>query len=153
MSFTRFHDDPCRIQKQVQEAMGPCNYILNVPGNGLKPCYMEDPYIRMQKWGGNLMTNPIDLESRLRGMDQKLSKDCIAYDDKPMQTSKINYPTCGEVTAQPRAVMPAWTVREQVQTNFNILPSNPQDNALMPFESNQSTRILAKDNWRSDGTC
>ena len=38
----RFHDDPCRIKKQLQESTGPGRYMLNVPGNGPKPCFMED---------------------------------------------------------------------------------------------------------------
>ena len=43
MAFTRIHDDPCRIAKEVQESTGAGRYTLNVPGNGDKPCYMEDP--------------------------------------------------------------------------------------------------------------
>ena len=51
MSFTRFHDDPNRIKKQLQQATDPGRYILNVPGNGPKPCLMDDPYMRMPKMG------------------------------------------------------------------------------------------------------
>ena len=36
MAFTRFHDDPCRINKQLQESTGTGRYMLNVPGNGEK---------------------------------------------------------------------------------------------------------------------
>ena len=60
MSFTRFHDDPCRINKQLQESTDPGRYMLNVPGNGDKPYYIEDPYIRIQGWGANLRTNTIN---------------------------------------------------------------------------------------------
>jgi len=52
MAFTRFHDDPCRIQKALQESTGPGRYSIDVPGNGISPSYMEDPYIRLQKMGG-----------------------------------------------------------------------------------------------------
>ena len=75
MSFTRFHDDPCRIKKQLQESTDQGRYMLNVPGNGDKPCFMNDPFIRMQQWGANLMTNPIDLESDLKGMSRNLNRD------------------------------------------------------------------------------
>ena len=37
MSFTRFHDDPCRMLKQLQESTDIGFYHLNVPGNGEKP--------------------------------------------------------------------------------------------------------------------
>mgnify|MGYP005660732585 FL=1 len=53
MAFTRFHDDPCRIKKQLQESTDIGRWILNVPGQGSKPDYMNDPHIRLQKWGGN----------------------------------------------------------------------------------------------------
>ena len=29
----RFHDDPCRINKQLQESTDPGRYMLNVPGS------------------------------------------------------------------------------------------------------------------------
>ena len=83
MSFTRFHDDPCRINKQLQESTDPGRYMLNVPGNGDKPCFMEDPYIRLQKWGANLHTNTINLESELIGLsinknkNRNNNRDCI----------------------------------------------------------------------------
>ena len=77
MSFTRFHDDKSRIEKQLQESTGLGKYMINVPGNGDKPHYMEDPFIRMQKWGGNLQTNTINLESDLRGLTRQINRDHI----------------------------------------------------------------------------
>ena len=35
MAFTRFHDDPCRIQKYLEETTNIGNYGISVPGNGL----------------------------------------------------------------------------------------------------------------------
>ena len=37
MAFTRFHDDPCRIQKYLEETTNVGNYEINVPGVGAKP--------------------------------------------------------------------------------------------------------------------
>lgn len=153
MSFTRFHDDPCRIQKQLQESTGPGRYMINVPGNGLKPCFMADPYMRMQKWGANLMTESIDLESRLRGMDRNLDRDCTKYDDKPIKSKRVSYPTCEPFTDQTRATNPAWTARDLPQTNWYILPLNPQENTCMPFQNNLSTRILEKDSFVPSAPC
>ena len=51
MAFTRFHDDEARVEKQLQESTGPGRYMLNVPGNGTHPCFMEDPFVRLDKWG------------------------------------------------------------------------------------------------------
>ena len=54
MAFTRFKYDDCRTKKSLQQSTDVGKWILNVPGNGDKPCYMNDPHIILQKWGGNL---------------------------------------------------------------------------------------------------
>jgi hypothetical protein len=147
MSFTRFHDDPFRIQKQLQQSTDPGRYMVNVPGNGTKPCFMLDPYMRMQKWGGNLMTDSVNLESKLMGIDRKLDFDCTKYDDKPVRSKRIVYPECVPFTEQPRATHPAWTARDLPQDHSYILPLNPQENTCFTFHNNLSTRILEKDNF------
>jgi hypothetical protein len=38
---------------------------------------MADPQIIIQKWGANLQTNSINLESELLGINKKLGKDKI----------------------------------------------------------------------------
>ena len=81
MAFTRFHDDPCRIKKQLQQSTDPGRWILNVPGYGDKPQYMADPHVRIQTWGGNLMTNSVELESSLKGINKPLSRDCLGKDE------------------------------------------------------------------------
>ena len=112
MSFTRFHDDPCRIEKQLQESTGPGRYALNVPGNGDKPCFMEDPHVRLQKWGANLMTNSINLESDLMGLTRSANRDCKGvnnYETQAVKSKRVRYPVCRPYTEQPRATDPAWT--------------------------------------------
>ena len=148
MSFTRFSYDDCRVEKQLQEMTDQGRYALNVPGNGDKPCYMEDSHIRMQKWGANLTTNSINLESDLLGLSRGLNRDCIDvnnYKKHEAKTQAVSYPSCGQITEQPRAVMPAWTARDLEQNNFDYLPLNPQENTCLPFHNNLSTRILEKD--------
>lgn len=156
MSFTRFHDDPCRIQKQLQESTGEGRYMLDVPGSGDKPSYMEDPYIRLQKWGGNLRTNTINLESDLMGLTKKLSRDYQNVDDynvTSVKSEKITYPDSIPFTEQPRATCPAWTARDLEQVHWNILPLDPQENICIPFQNNLSTRILEKDHFLAKVPC
>ena len=156
MSFTRFHDDPCRIEKQLQESTGTGKYMLNVPGNGTKPCFMEDPFIRMQKWGANLQTNTINLESDLRGLTRELNNDCIDVNDytkHAVKSSRINYPVCLPSTEQPRATHPAWTAKDLEQVNWYILPLDPQENVCIPFQNNLSTRILERDYFVPQAPC
>ena len=65
MAFTRFKYDDCRTKKELQQATDPGKWVLNVPGNGDKPFYIEDPQIIIQKWGANLRTNTINLEMKI----------------------------------------------------------------------------------------
>ncbi len=75
--FTRFYDDPCRIDKYNQIATETGRYMLDVPGNGAKPFYMEDPQIIPQKWAGNLWTHSTDIQSSLLGLDRTVNRDCL----------------------------------------------------------------------------
>jgi len=148
MSFTRFHDDPCRINKQLQESTGLGRYMLNVPGNGSKPIYMDDPFIRMQKWGGNLMTNTVNLESDLMGLSRNSNRDDVAANEyrlNAVKTKQVQYKSQNPSTDQSRATHPAWEYRDLEQTKYNILPLNPQVNVCFPFQNNLSTRIVEKD--------
>lgn len=148
MSFTRFHDDPCRISKQLEESTGIGKYMLNVPGNGTSPYFMEDPYFRMQKWGANLQTNTINLESDLRGLSRNMNRDCIEeneYNLHKVKSSAVSYPSLNPITEQPRATHPAWTARDLEQVKWAILPLDPQENVCMPFQNNLDTRKLEKD--------
>ena len=156
MSFTRFHDDPCRIKKQLQEMTGPGIYALNVPGNGTTPCFMEDPFIRVQKWGANLQTNVINLESDLRGMTRGLNRDSNCknnYITHAVKSEAKKFPKCSTFTEQSRATHPAWEFRDLEQSNFQYLPLDPQENTCIPFHNNLSTRILEKDNFISPIPC
>ena len=155
MSFTRFNDDPCRINKQLQESTDPGRYMLNVPGNGDKPYFMEDPYIRLQKWGANLHTNTINLESELMGLsinknNRNNNRDCIDKNQHNLDNvnnKAINYPNCNPITEQSRVTNPAWLYRDLEHNNFDILPLNPQENTCIPFQNNLNTRILERDNF------
>jgi len=157
MAFTRFHDDPCRVAKQLQQSTDVGRWILNVPGNGSTPAYMSDPQIRIQTWGGNLMTNCVDLESELRGVNRRASRDCLGKDEYTkfeVPSQKISYPTCDFLTVEEsRTIMPAWTARDLEQTNLYYLPLNPQENTCMPFQNNLSTRILEKDYYVPQYPC
>ena len=148
MSFTRYHDETCRIEKQLQESTDPGRYILNTPGNGDKPCYYEDPFIRLEKWGANLNTNSINLESDLMGLSRNLNKDTIKennYKKYTINSHKITYPNCKPFVIQSRTIMPPWTVNDLEQNNFDYLFFDPQSNIDIPFYNNISTRILEKD--------
>jgi len=161
MSFTRFHDDPCRVNKSLQESTDVGRYIMNVPGNGSLPTFHLDPFIRAQKWGGNLMKNSIQIESDLKGMTRTFNRDDIelneykinAANKNNIKTSKngyekIVYPLSRDLsTEQSRATHPAWITKDDTQSHFSFLPLDPQLNLFVPFQRNLNTRILERDRF------
>jgi hypothetical protein len=158
MAFTRFHDDEARIIRQLQQQTDQERWYLDVPGSGEKPCFVLDPQIIPQKWGGNLWTHSVDIQSSLLGIDKQLNRDCIDQNKYKRQTvyaSPIDYPVCDTflTTEQSRAIMPAWTARDLQQNHAYILHNNPQTHTEMPFENYTSTRILEKDHFKREQFC
>jgi len=143
--------------KSLQQSTDPGRWILNVPGNGDKPCYIEDPQIIIQKWGANLRTNTINLESDLRGVNRHLSRDCLGKDDYKnynVPNEAIQYPNCNNLTTgQSRATNPAWWYRDLEQVDWYYPPLNPQVNTCLNFQNNLSTRILEKDYFTPKRDC
>jgi len=158
MAFTRFHDDEARIIKQLQQQTDQERWYLDTPGNGEKPCFMLDPQIIPQKWGGNLWTHSTDIQSSLLGIDRRLNRDCInkdTYKRQNIHTSPIDYPVCDSflTTEQSRAIMPAWITKDLQQNHAYFLPNNPQSHTEMPFKNYTNTRILEKDHFKREYYC
>jgi hypothetical protein len=161
MAFTRFHDDPARIAKQLQQQTDQERWYLDVPGNSDKPCFALDPQIIPQKWGANLFTQSTDIHSSLLGIDRQLNRDCLPVDGvnkykrQTIYSSPIDFPICDTflTTEQSRAIMPAWTAKDLQQDHSYILPNNPQAHTEMPFHHNVSTRILEKEVFQRQYDC
>jgi len=152
MAFTRFNYDPCRTAKILQESTGPGRYMLDAPGPGCRPCFMEGPYIRLQKWGANLRSvpggHPIDIDSDLLGITRPLTKDCIEKEYPAagvVKSNKVNYSNCKPFTDQSRVTHPAFMYRDLEQVDWWPLILNPQENVCMDFQNNLDTRLLEKD--------
>lgn len=151
MASTRFRDDPARVVDQLRQSTSQCDYFINAPGNGLSPSYMADPHIRAQKWGANLMTNSVNVESDLMGIRQT-NRDCLGKDEYTRfaaTTQSVQYPVNSILyTDQSRATNPAWELRDvEAKTHGAPTHLDPQENIFLPFHNNLSTRILEKDNF------
>jgi hypothetical protein len=150
MSFTRFHDDPGRIKKQLQISSFSGRYMLDTPGPGDNMPYLEETQMRLQRWGANQMNNTTNLESDLRGLTRRLNRDNVNlnnYKTAAPATSQKSYPKTGEFVEESRASLPAWTFRDLEQSRWEEPLLNPQANLEKQFPSNIQTRILEKDNF------
>ena len=153
MSFTRFHDDPNRIQKTNLETSAMNDYVFNVPGNiNSNSVLFNDPYLRMQKTGQTLCSNMVNIESELRSLDRKLCKD-NKYKNNYVSTQSyknniLPRTETKNITKQPRTSHPAWKLRGITIDRSNYLFYNPQENIEIPFDSFMDTNILEKDYYK-----
>jgi len=155
MAFTRFHDDPSRIQKQLQESTFIGRYQLNTPGQGVgkQLPFQEDPNIRLQFWGANLNDNTVQFESELRGLTRPLNRDLIQVNDykknpTPMIQYSSSYGVADPFVEESRASHPAWQYRNLNIDRWEFPWINPQANLEKPFHENVQTRILEKDSFQ-----
>jgi hypothetical protein len=151
MSFTRFYDDPARIQKGLEQSTYAGMYRLNTPGPGLDLPYMHEPQMRLSEWGANFSTNSVTIESDLRGMTRKLNKDLVDVNNyalyqqlPPTPTYREDYPFIEES----RASHPAWLYKDKDHTRWETPMLNPVENVIIPFPYDIQTRIIEKNIYK-----
>ena len=148
MAFTRFKDDPARVNKYLEETTSIGKYQLNTPGNGLNNPYIDDTHIILQKWGANLQSNSLSVENELRNLNRPLSRDLNPY--KRVDSQRYQFPVKNFNIDESRASLPAWTFRDKDIDRFGYPLNQTQNNSMnIPFQNNLQTRILEKDFYTS----
>jgi hypothetical protein len=145
MAFTRFKYDPARVNKYLEESTTVGKYHLNTPGNGLNNPYIDNPHIRLQKWGANLQSNSLLVENELRNLNRPLTRDLNKHE--PVNTQMYQYPVKNFDIDESRASLPAWTFRGNDVMRLDI--NMKQSEIHIPFQNNLQTRILEKDFYTS----
>ena len=150
MAFTRFHDDPARISKRLEESTYTGRYQLDRPGPGVDMPFFEEPRQRLQYWGANIQNNSIALESDLRGMTRKYHRrdplETNDYQKHAVQTQPLAlYSVAQPYVEDTRASHPAWMYRVFEPARWETPFLNPQATIETPFSQNIQTRILEKD--------
>jgi hypothetical protein len=149
MSFTRFHDDPERIKKALEQTTRVGRYQLDVPGQGTNLPYMEDAQMRLQGWGANLTGNGFtDLESDLRGLSRKLNRDNIEtnnYKNVAAPYNPVIYSGENPFIEESRATHPAWKYKDLEQTRWETPFLPPIHDIVRNPEYEISSRLLAKE--------
>ena len=148
MAFTRFHDDPIRIQKQLDESTFSGRYYLNTPGQGVNMPYQNETQLRLQKWGANITNDIIHLESDFLGLTRKLNRDLPTmnnYSLHAVNPTPFMYSSVDPFVEESRASHPAWMYKDLEQPRWELPWINPQSNLELQFPNNIQTRILEKD--------
>jgi hypothetical protein len=150
MAFTRFRDDPARMNKQNQISSYTGRYQLDAPGPGASISYFEDPQIRLEKWGANTMTNTINLESDLRGMTRKINRDLLGVNEhttNSVSSNRVSFSNAPEFVEESRASHPAWMYKDLEHPRWENPWLDPLANLEKGFYDNINTRIIEKDNF------
>lgn len=149
MSFTRFHDDPARISKGLEQSTFAGRYQLDTPGPGVNLPYIVDPQLRIQKWGANMVSDSTNLESELFCLGRHLSHDYSRtyQQDNLFRGSAPAYSINNDHVLESRASHPAWTFRDLEQSRWETPFINPVAHLDKEFPDNIQTRILVKDSY------
>lgn len=124
--------------EHLQESTDQGFYCLNVPGNGTNLSYFSDPSLRLQRWGANRHNELVALEGELRGIGNRLSRNTPA--NAPVARPNTYSSDESEITAQPRATMPAWELRGVDEIRWEPVLGAPQAHALSPIQGAERTR-------------
>ena len=153
MSFTRKFDDEETVKTKLHQLSAPSCYILQPPGPGVRPHFVEDPHIRLQKWGANLRSNCCNLSANMRGLGIPLTRDCTDKLKTTVSGQQIAYPTASAWTDETRATHPVWWYRTVTRSRNDYLPIDPQFNAESRRWVSRSTRDEARTSFEKDGVC
>jgi hypothetical protein len=155
MSFCKSRYDDNAYKTQLNESIGPGNYMLE----RLAPCdntcsFYSGGGIQLSRHGDALCDKElIDVDSELIGITRHLSQ-CPSdkYLPKKEPFCKVNFSDlkeCDFLTSEPTLISnPKCTNKETTINRWEWLCLDPQKNALMPFDWNIDNRQVTKMNHR-----
>ena len=152
MASTRFSEDEARVRKQLEISTFACRYSLDVPGNGIDLPFIEEPQLRLQKWGANLHSGTTAIESDLFGLTRKYCRDHPEDNDYRAHAPRTHAlrvaTTQAPFVCESRAAQPAWNLRGIEIPRWETPFLNPQAAVDKAFHDNIQTRLLEKDHFR-----
>lgn len=163
MSFSRLNYDPCTYEHNIRQSVGAADYYIGAPRVDCRSCFPADPSVNLGfnhpgpvsgGIGGTSCKNPslTDVSSELFGITRKAT-NCPKGKYIPTGSefcSEKNIPT--DCTILPnestRLSNPTCTLRGTGWNRWEWLCTDPQKQALVPFDFNISNRLIIKDNHR-----
>lgn len=152
MACTRKFYDEDETKMNLQRDTGIGRYLLQCPGNGSNPDYINDPHIRLQNHAANNCSNLLEVNNYLRGLNKTLCRDSKPsnIDDSCTPLFDNQYNIINNFTDESRSTNPAWELRGLEQNNLPHLHFNPQEKTEIPFLNNLNTRMLEKDYFHKE---
>ena len=152
MSFNRLSYDTCSYLYDLNESMKIGEYMMKTPTQEDRGCFFPNPYIRLNKYGASLCDgNIIDVDSELMGLNVKATK-CPSKKFTPSKEpfcNMVNMKECEFLSPEDTKMSnPPCTLKGTGWNRWEWLCENPQNNAIIPFETDINNRIVVKDNHR-----
>lgn len=162
MTFTRLNDDICTYSHNLKQSLGVGDYMTSAPRVECKACFHVDPRTRIGsghvggtggEYGASTCEGKylIDVNSELLNITRKAS-NCPTdkySKDKYKTCDRNNLPDCKPLTSEDtRMSNPPCTLRCTGWNRWQWLCQNPQDKAIVGFQTNINNRIVVKDNHR-----
>lgn len=153
MSFSRLNYDTCTYSHNLHQSVGAADYMLQAPRLECQACFPANPSVKLQARGGALCEQPgwIDASSELLGLTRKAT-NCPSEKYLPSEKAfcKMSVPLdCPQMPQEDtRLSNPPCTLRGTGWNRWEWLCRNPQDKALMTFDTNIQNRLVVKDNHR-----
>lgn len=147
MASTRIFNDKVRVEKQLQEMTDQGRYTMNVPGNGLLVPFIDDPHVRLDKWGANYAINYIEIDSNLKNLGRNLNPDYLQYNQyRQIKPDEPKYPDKSFNIDTPYISEPKWNLRSiENERTFNVIDDNHKNIYRIPFNHSLGTRNFEKD--------
>jgi len=154
MSFASSKYDVENYQRDLFATIGAGHYQTNLPRNACDGCF--SPEAHNSTHGNSIYENSlVDVDSELMGLNVKNSKcptkqyDPVKSNEKFVEQGKTHYDDCKVFTAENTLLSnPPCTLRGTGWNRWEWLCQNPQDKAIVPFNIELNTSIMAKDDHR-----
>lgn len=146
--------DGCKTEDDLRVTTGPGRYQMDAPNKYCDACYVTEPTTRQQKWGASLNSQYIktDVESDLLNINRPGSRiACNQYEPKKNainQSATVAPKECSFPQTFTRLVDPPCTGRSSGWNRWEWLCDNPQENVMIPFDNQVTTRLQQKDQFR-----
>lgn len=151
MSFANLSYDPCAYNKTLEESLAVGKYLLDKEATTPSlNAFPTSPYVRLDKSGvATCATMPmIDVDSRLMGLGRTASKCPSSQFDDCKTTPLPDWSADFLSPEETKMSNPPCTLRGTGWNRWEWLCTDPQEKAIVGFETNIQNKLVVRDNHR-----